>query len=161
MTQWLVDTLARLAGALMDASIAHPKVALSVVAGLVLFFVIRRWSKGRRERKHPNVAKDPVRMFTSEERAEGFGRTGGRCEFDGWLFKLNRCHRPAAHGDHWQPWARGGATTMDNFVSACVRCNTSKGAKIPTWGQTVRVAWRRRFYFPKGSQRRPGETFTG
>jgi len=161
MTQWLVDTLARLAGVLMDLIVAHPRVALVVVAGLILLLVIRRRIRTRAERKTSNVAKDPVRMFTSEERAEGFKRTGGRCEFDGWFFKLNRCHRPAAHGDHWQPWSTGGATTMENFVSACIRCNTSKGAKTPTWGQTMRVAWRRRFYFPKGAKRRPGEKFTG
>lgn len=161
MTQTLVDALSWLAGAVMDLIIAHPRATLVVVGVIVLFLLIRHKVRSRGEKKHSNVAKDPVRMFTSEERAEGFKRTGGRCEFDGWFFKLNRCHRPAAHGDHWQPWSTGGATTMQNFVSACIRCNTSKGAKSPTWGQTVRVAWRRRFYFPKDIRRRPGEKFTG
>lgn len=133
----------------------------TVITVLCVFIIVLIWVGVRRAtHKSQNVAKDPRRMYSSSDRAEGFSRTKGRCEFDGWLI-INRCHRPAAHGDHWLPWSTGGATTMGNFVSACVRCNTSKGAKSPTWGQTMRVTLRRQFYFPQGLRRKPGERFTG
>lgn len=143
----------------IDRASEHPLG--TVISLLCAFIIILIWVGVRRAAtKMSNVAKDPRRMYSSSDRSEGFSRTRGRCEFDGWLFFI-RCHRPAAHGDHWLPWSTGGATTMNNFVSACVRCNTSKGAKSPTWGQTMRVALRRQFYFPQGLRRKPGERFAG
>lgn len=48
---------------------------------------------------------------------------------------------------------------MANFVAACARHNTSKGAKVPTLGQTVRMEARRRKYFPRGVAVKAGERF--
>ena len=40
--------------------------------------------------------------------------------------------RPAEHGDRFFPWSKGGSPTLQNFVTACARCNRTKGARIPS-----------------------------
>lgn len=92
--------------------------------------------------------KDPVRMFTAAQRVEGFSRAGNQCELESMPFV--RCRETASHGDHHYPWSKGGATSMLNFTAACVRCNTSKGAKVPSRFSTWRLERRRRRYFPAG-----------
>lgn len=49
--------------------------------------------------------KDPVRLYSREDRQVGFKRAKGRCEMDGWFWM--RCHRKAEHGDHWFHSRRG------------------------------------------------------
>lgn len=98
--------------------------------------------------KRMKPQKDPQRMFTAAQRLEGFSRAGYQCELESVWFK--RCTGRASHGDHHYPHSKGGATSMMNFTAACVRCNTSKGAKIPTSLSTWRLERRRRKYFPPG-----------
>lgn len=92
--------------------------------------------------------KDPVRMFTAQQRSEGFARANNQCELESMPFV--RCKDTASHGDHHYPWSKGGSTSMLNFTAACVRCNTSKGAKVPTRFSTWRMERRRQRYFPAG-----------
>jgi hypothetical protein len=99
------------------------------------------------------IAKDPVRLYTSDQRRVGGDRAEGRCEMEGVFF--TRCRRPGEHGDHWFPHSKGGSTSMTNFVWACARCNTSKGARVPTFWETTRLEWRRRRYFPTHEHARP------
>ncbi len=99
------------------------------------------------------VNKDPQRLFTTDQRRYGATRAGDRCEMESIFF--TRCRRPGEHGDHWFPHSLGGGTVMDNFVWACARCNTSKGARIPTWWETSRLEWRRRRYFTPDQTTRP------
>lgn len=101
--------------------------------------------------------KDPVRLYSHEDRQVGFKRAKGRCEMDGWFWM--RCHRKAEHGDHWFPHSKGGATSMANFVAACAPCNLAKSNRWPGWGHSSRIAWRRRSYFPRGFTVRPGERY--
>ena len=129
----------------------HP-VAVGVAAGLVLMFVLAATIRSR------TGTLDPVRMYSPQQRSEGFARAGHRCELDGWLPGL-RCRRPAEHGDHHHPWSKGGATSMENFVAACARCNMSKSNRVPTFWQGWLIARRRRRYFPAGIRRRPGERY--
>jgi 5-methylcytosine-specific restriction endonuclease McrA len=110
-------------------------------------------------RKFNKPHKDDERLYSKQDRMIGFARAGGRCEMDGFLWFL-RCGREAKHGDHHYPHSKGGATTMQNFVAACVRCNTSKGAKVPTFMQTKRIQNRRRSYFPKSVPVTAGERIT-
>jgi len=91
---------------------------------------------------------DPQRAFTPAQRQQIFARAGGRCEHFGLLGF--RCRRPAAHADHVIPWSRGGATTLANAQGLCVRHNLTKGARMPSKVTTVRLAHRRRRYFPPG-----------
>lgn len=127
---------------------ANPAIATMVVIAAAVVGLARRRSRAAPEQK------DPIRAFSTEQRRLGFARADRRCELDGPFW--TRCRRPASHGDHHIPWSRGGATDLDNFVAACQRCNTSKGARIPTLATTLRVQWRRRRYFPPGVSRRPG-----
>jgi hypothetical protein len=127
-------------------------VLLAVIGGFfVLVAISRAVASGRK------VPQDPSRLFSANQRAEGFGRAGGRCEMDGFLFM--RCKSKAHHGDHHYPWSKGGATSMGNFVAACATHNTSKGAKIPTFFATQRMEARRRKYFPAGINVAVGERF--
>ena len=50
------------------------------------------------------------------------------------------CDQPATTVDHIRPLARGGHESEYNLVPACERCNKSKGAKLLTEWDQVRVA---------------------
>lgn len=131
---------------------ANP-VPFIVVAGFVALLYI-----GRAVARNRPFPTDPSRLFSPVQRNEGFARAGGRCELDG-FFLFTRCKGKAHHGDHHYPWSKGGSTSMVNFVAACARCNTSKGAKIPTAWATMRMEARRRKYFPQGVPVKAGERF--
>lgn len=134
-------------------SLAQTNPTLLLIAGAFVGLVVLIRVVGR-NRPAP---KDPTRVFSAAQRAEGFARAGGRCELDGWW--LTRCRRPASHGDHHYPWSKGGSTSMGNFVAACAKCNMSKGAKVPGFFTTLRMQARRRRYFPPGSIVAVGERF--
>lgn len=103
------------------------------------------------------LQKDSQRLFTAEQRRLGMQRASNQCEWG--TFK--RCTRYAFHGDHWFPWSRGGATSMRNYVSLCERCNTSKGAKMPSRLQTHIIYLRRGQYFDPRIDRTLGEWARG
>ena len=136
---------------MVSLATAHP-VPFIVVAGIIVLVVISRSIAAARP-----APTDPSRLFSAAQRSEGFARAGGRCEMDGIFFL--RCKAKAHHGDHHFPWSRGGSTSMANFVAACARHNTSKGAKVPTFWATVRIEGRRRKYFPQGINVKAGERF--
>lgn len=142
------DRLAELLPSLLER---HPGFAV-LAAVLALALLLKLAVSGRA------APKDPTRMFSQAQRLEGFARAGGICELDGAWFI--RCRKPAHHGDHWYPWSKGGATSMTNFVAACVRCNTSKGAKLPGFFATQRIEARRRRYFAAGVPTKAGQKFT-
>nr|WP_246223655.1 HNH endonuclease signature motif containing protein [Pseudarthrobacter psychrotolerans] len=84
------------------------------------------------------------------QRREGMARAAGLCEMEAGFRR--RCSRPAEHGDHFYPWSKGGSTSLQNFVAACIRCNRAKGARIPSPGPQERIERRRRDYVaPDGS----------
>lgn len=97
----------------------------------------------------PGNRRDPRRLFPADVRQEGFRRAGNRCEMES--LPGIRCRRQASAGDHWFPHSLGGATTTTNLVAACTRCNSRKRARIPSYGQTLRLEARRRRYFPPGA----------
>lgn len=94
------------------------------------------------------------RGFSASQRRDGFARAGNRCEFDN---GMARCKNRAEHADHFYPWARGGATSMNNLVAACAGHNLSKGAKMPSPLLKSRIENRRKRYFPRGANRTAGE----
>jgi hypothetical protein len=136
----------------LTALVTANPMPIAVIAGIVVLIYAARAAARNRP-----VATDPSRLFSAVQRTEGFARAGGRCELDGFFF--TRCKGKAHHGDHHYPWSRGGSTSMTNFVAACARCNTSKGAKIPTAWATMRMEARRRKYFPQGVPVKAGERF--
>ncbi|WP_375000097.1 HNH endonuclease [Aeromicrobium sp. CTD01-1L150] len=130
------------------AAASHPKTAASAAAIVALLVFVTSFS-GRE-----SPSRDPQRLFTVDQRRIGFDRAEGRCEFT--RFGLFRCRRPAEHADHWHPWSRGGASDMANLVAACSGHNLRKSDAAPTRWQTALLEWRRRSYFPVGTQRTPG-----
>ena len=55
-----------------------------------------------------------------------FARDGNRCQYCGRKFASSELSL-----DHVIPRSRGGKTTWDNVVCACVRCNVRKGGRTP------------------------------
>lgn len=48
-------------------------------------------------------------------------------ERDGWRCRYCHDQEGPFHLDHVTPWAKGGASTPENLVTACVPCNLAKG----------------------------------
>lgn len=76
----------------------------------------------------PNLQlKDPVRLFTHEQRMAIFRRDDGHCgvkvKCDG-----RKCDWDNWEADHIVPWSKGGPTTVANGQVACPECNAAKGA---------------------------------
>ncbi|ORA83797.1 HNH endonuclease [Mycobacterium malmoense] len=77
----------------------------------------------RRLYAHPRVGA----LVAMESRARLFPR--GLADFIGWRDQRCRtpyCDAPIRHRDHAQPWAQGGATSADNGLGLCERCNYTK-----------------------------------
>jgi 5-methylcytosine-specific restriction endonuclease McrA len=55
-----------------------------------------------------------------------FARDGNRCQYCGKRFPTGELSL-----DHVLPRSRGGRTTWENIVCACVRCNVRKGGRTP------------------------------
>ena len=136
------DGFSSIAGFLGD----NPKLT-AVLLGTIAFFALVSFLSSKIEH---NVVKDPQRAYTKAQRTQAANRAGGQCEMEGFLWF--RCRRPGEHGDHFYPHSKGGATDMSNQVWACAPCNQSKGAKVPTLGQKIRLERRRRKYFPADQQ---------
>ena len=65
-----------------------------------------------------------------------YARDGGKCQYCG----LTTPRHEATY-DHVVPRARGGRTTWENIVIACVPCNQTKGGKTPEQaGMKLRTA---------------------
>lgn len=100
--------------------------------------------------------RDPVRWFDALQSAAGRDRAGGQCEYTERFVPWRRCSRPAQESDHFFPWARGGATTVENLVAACTAHNQAKGGRAPSAITRWVIARRRRAYFPAHQTRTPG-----
>ena len=55
-----------------------------------------------------------------------FARDGSRCQYCGRKFRTQELSI-----DHVVPRSRGGRTTWDNVVCACLKCNVRKGGRTP------------------------------
>ena len=55
-----------------------------------------------------------------------FYRDKNRCQYCGRVFAQRELNL-----DHVVPMSRGGASSWENVVCACIRCNTRKGARLP------------------------------
>jgi len=61
-----------------------------------------------------------------------FTRDSYRCRYCG-----TRGEDIVLHVDHVYPESRGGETTIDNLVTACMSCNLSKRSKIGMWPNPI------------------------
>lgn len=116
----------------------------------VVFKSIRNIRNAKR-RAHQSTDE---RIFSQEQKRLGHARAGHQCEFS---VGLSRCPRRSQHADHFFPFSRGGATSMQNFVAACEFHNLSKGAKMPSALDKSRIEIRRKNYFPALTEVRVGE----
>lgn len=66
----------------------------------------------------------PPRQVWRLLRQAVFERDGGVCVYCGKRTGTMTC-------DHVLPVSRGGSSAMDNLVTACLACNTSKATKTP------------------------------
>lgn len=128
-----------------------PREALWLLVIPALMLLIKLSHAGRR------INQDPQRMFNGQQRKLGHDRASRRCEMDNWLFM--RCRADSKEADHHYPHTRGGASSMENLVAACMKHNRSKSAKMPTRLATWRITRRRKRYFPAGDRLAPGQWF--
>lgn len=121
--------------------------AAYVPVGLVNWMAaVRLLVNGRAEVVVPGVRE--VRSPSVTLRLPSILRLGGRARFPQRTPRLTRrnllardehtcqyCQRrlPASrlNMDHVVPRSRGGSTTWENIVTACIPCNTRKGARTP------------------------------
>ncbi len=104
-------------------------LALIVVAGTVVACLIIRHLIRRLAASGP---RDPVRLFTQEDKRWGRHKCGQQCEMSNPVLFWTRCDQPAEHADHWWPWSQGGATTRANMVMACAAHNLAKTDRWPS-----------------------------
>jgi 5-methylcytosine-specific restriction endonuclease McrA len=71
---------------------------------------------------YDRLPKQRVRL----NRRNIFARDDGKCQYCGKRFPSSELSL-----DHVIPTCRGGATTWENLVCACVRCNVKKGGRTP------------------------------
>lgn len=71
---------------------------------------------------YDRVPKQRVRL----NRRNLFARDGNRCQYCGQSFVTSELSI-----DHVVPSCRGGETTWENVVCACVKCNVRKGGRTP------------------------------
>ncbi len=71
---------------------------------------------------YDRVPKQRVRL----NRRNLFARDGNRCQYCGLSFVTSELSI-----DHVVPSCRGGETTWENVVCACVKCNVRKGGRTP------------------------------
>lgn len=71
---------------------------------------------------YDRVPKQRVRL----NRRNIFARDGNHCQYCGKRFPTNELSL-----DHIVPTCRGGETSWENLVCACVRCNVRKGGRTP------------------------------
>lgn len=78
------------------------------------------------------------RRFNRRERTALYLAADGRCE------NCGRELEPGWHGDHVQPWSRGGDTDVINGQALCPDCNLEKGIRMTI--DDPRFAWQRHAY---------------
>jgi 5-methylcytosine-specific restriction endonuclease McrA len=87
-----------------------------------------RWQPGR---KHPQVH---LGSFKTREEAELRKRRTELLIAQGRGFTCQYCGRSAPdvelQVDHVHPQSLGGATVLENLVTACVECNVGKSARV-------------------------------
>lgn len=121
-------------------------ILISIIAIMMLVFISKidrsitallHWNRSDKRR-------DSKRVYTSKQKQLASKMCKNRCEGTGILSRCKYRGRDL-QGDHWYPYARGGATTIQNLVMLCPSCNKSKSDKIPSRFQTFALRKRRKY----------------
>lgn len=77
----------------------------------------------------PRKRKETI---STDTRRKVFERDGNRCRYCG-------AYGPDVelHADHVYPESRGGETTPENLVTACLECNMKKSFKVGMWPMPI------------------------
>ena len=67
--------------------------------------------------------KDPQRLFSADQRADIYDKSGGSCASCG--IELSETN---FHADHIVPYSQGGKTTVENGQALCIACNLKKSS---------------------------------
>ena len=67
--------------------------------------------------------KDPQRLFSADQRADIYDKSGGSCASCG--IELSETN---FHADHIVPYIQGGKTTVENGQALCIACNLKKSS---------------------------------
>lgn len=140
-----MDILRNIFHALSTVSPVLPYIAM-VAAAIAIVAAFYRLSWGlyisvmRAPRDHHR--RDSTRLFSEQQKTAAARRCGNRCEGTG-IFRRCSSRSRKLQGDHWFPHSKGGATTEDNLVMLCGKCNRRKSDKIPTPIQTWALKYRR------------------
>lgn len=120
---------------------------------IVVVAVLSRVLRTARNAMLAHAPRDPVRLFSPEQKAAASRRCGGRCEHKPMLWL--RCSASGTAGDHIVPWSRGGRTVPSNLQMLCTRHNSRKSNKYPSLLYRWRLARRRRHYRVAGYSNAP------
>jgi 5-methylcytosine-specific restriction endonuclease McrA len=92
------------------------------------------------------LPKDEFRNFDINTRRIIREKTFNRCEFG----HINRCKSNIDEIDHFFPFSKGGASTLQNAVGSCKYHNRRKGAYFPVLIYFI-IKHRRKKYYKNGS----------
>lgn len=106
------------------------------------------------------LPRDPVRLFTAEQKRYLMAQAGARCEHRPLLWF--RCFRNTRlQADHIMPWSRGGRTTIENGQMLCATHNRRKTNRIPSPLYRARIRLRRSYGAISSTRHAPTLTLTG
>jgi hypothetical protein len=107
----------------------------------------------RHKRTVSNRRRDPVRLFTAEQKRMIYRACNNQCEYPRLI--LGRCKRSAQEVDHIYPWSKGGMTIIENASCLCHHHNIHKTNKWPS-RRYIRALSRNRIqYFPDSMTIKP------
>lgn len=165
---------------LCNTAVDHPKGALitiCVVAGTFGLMILIRNIR-HSVKKHDD--RDPQRAFNRAQKDLMLSRCGARCEHVnmlGFRCSVKNTIESPLQADHHYPWSRvkvsnrdrdvistispvsderPGSTSVSNLVALCGRHNRKKTNNWPGWFSTSMLSWKRKGYFPRGTETRPG-----
>jgi hypothetical protein len=112
---------------------------LYALLGVALLAVVldgrRHWRRRTFRLRRRPTGRRPEDNFTTDQRAEIFERSGGRCAHCGvWLHYKSKCGwvngcNHDFHADHITPVVDGGLTIVENGQALCRYHNTRKGRR--------------------------------
>lgn len=106
------------------------------------------------------LPRDPVRIFTADQKRYLMAQAGARCEHRPLLWF--RCFRNTRlQADHIMPWSRGGRTTIENGQMLCATHNRRKTNRIPSPLYRARIRLRRSYGAISSTRHAPTLTLTG
>lgn len=106
------------------------------------------------------LPRDPVRIFTADQKRFLMAQAGARCEHRPLLWF--RCFRNTRlQADHIMPWSRGGRTTIENGQMLCATHNRRKTNRIPSPLYRARIRLRRSYGAISSTRHAPTLTIIG